>query len=303
MAAGGLTARPVPGRVSWVAAICAIAAVLLAGIAADVARTPYHHKLSALVHMSASDGVAAGARAADPGFAFVPPTSHYDGTYFYAVARDPFARGVQHTQIDRPAYRYGHAFYGQVVALLSAGYPAAVPFWLLAVSLLAMGVAAACASLLAAGWGWSPWSGLAVALSPGLLYAVTVDTAEPLVAALLGLSLLAWTRRRLLPAAVAFAALALTKEPMAAVPVGIGLYELVRIWRRDRQLLPAGWSDPRWRRRAVGGVAALAAGPVVLLGWLLYVEHVFGVWPLSQSGGLVGAPFSGLRDSLETAAG
>lgn|GEM_PF-1611377 len=284
-----------------VALLCAALAVVVAAFCASMAIHP-SGSATTLVHMSESDPISAQAKAADPNFSFVPPGSHYDGTYFYAVARDPFARGSAHTLIDRASYRYGHPFYGQLVGLLSWGHPASVPSWLLTVSLLAMAVAAAAASLLASGWGWSPWAGLAVALSPGLLYAVTADTAEPLGAALLGLALLAWRARRFVPAAVAFVALALTKEPLALVPIGVFAFEAVRVWRRDRQLVPVGLRDPAWRRRAVAATAALAAGPAVLLGWLLYVDHVFGLWPLGQSDNLLGLPFAGIHRTAHEAA-
>jgi hypothetical protein len=285
-----------------IAAACAVVAVLLAGVTASIA-VQQGGSVSSLVHMSTADQLAPAARAASPDFAFVPTTSHYDGTYFYAVARDPFARGSEHELIDRGAYRYGHPFYGQVVGLLSWGHPGSVPTWLLVVGLLSMGVAAAAASLLASGWGWSPWAGLAVALSPGLLYAVTADTAEPLVAALLGVGLLAWRARRFGWAALAFIALSLTKEPTALVPVLIFVFEAVRVWRRDRTLIPSGWADRRWRFRAAGASAALAAGPVVLFAWLLYIDHVFGRWPLGDSADLLGAPFAGIRKTADQAAG
>jgi hypothetical protein len=285
-----------------IAALCAAAAIGIAGLTASLA-VHSSGSTSTLVHMSESDRIAPDARRADPDFAFVPTSSHYDGTYFYAVARDPFARGTEHQLIDRGAYRYGHPFYGQLVGFLSWGDPASVPFWLLTVSLLAMGVAAAAASLLASGWGWTPWSGLAVAFSPGLLYAVTADTAEPVAAALLGLALLAWRARRLTLAALAFVLLALTKEPLSFIPMGVFAYEAIRVWRRDRTLVPAGWADSRWRRRAIGGAAALAVGPVALVGWLFYVDHVFERWPLSDSDNLLGRPFSGIHQTTQTAAG
>jgi hypothetical protein len=284
-----------------IAAVCAAVAIGISALTVGLAIHP-GGSTSTLVHMSASDPIFAEARRADPNFAFVPITSHYDGTYFYAVARDPFARGQEHQLIDRAAYRYGHPFYGQLAGLLSWGRPGSVPGCLLAVSLIAMGIAGAAASLLASGWGWSPWSGLVVALSPGLIYAVTADTAEPLVAALLGLALLAWRSRRVALAGVAFVLLALTKEPMSLVPVGVFLFEAVRVWRRDRTFVPAGWSDVRWRRRSAGALAALAAGPLVLLGWLIYVDRVFGRWPLSDSSDLIGTPFDGIHRTADQAA-
>ena len=280
--------------------ICAVIAMALSVVTATYAMNGGDGATS-LVHMSEADPISALALRADPDFSFVPTTSHYDGTYFYAVARDPFARGDEHTLIDRGSYRYGHPFYGQLAGLFSVGNPSAVPLCLLFVSIVAMGVGAAGLSLLAAGWGRSPWLGLAVAFSPGLLYAVTADTAEPLVVALLALSLLAWRARRFAWAALAFVLLALTKEPMSLVPVGVFAYEAVGVWRRDRTLVPAGWADVAWRWRVTTAVTALAAGPVVLFGWLAYVDKVFGRWPLSDSDDLIGGPFGGINDTARQA--
>jgi hypothetical protein len=300
----GADTRRAAGPARWpagvVAVLCAAAAAGMGAVAAAVASAPAHHRASLLVHMSVSDPVSRLAGASDPRFAFVPPGSHYDGTYYYAIARDPLALGTAHTLIDQGAYRYGHAFYGQLAFLLSAGRPAAIPEVLLALSLAALAVAAWCASRLATGVGVSAWAGLVVALSPGLLYATTVDTAEPLVAALLALALLAWHRRRLLAAGVALAALALTKEPMALVPVGLGLYEAARLWRADRRVIPTALR--RRPRRVAGVLAALGAGPAVLIGWLLYVDRRFGIWPLRESGPLLGVPLRGLNTSLRQSA-
>jgi hypothetical protein len=284
-----------------IALLCALIAMALSGVTAAFVMDA-GDGTSSLVHMSQTDPISSLARRADPDFGFVPTTSHYDGTYFYAVGRDPFARGDEHNLIDRGAYRYGHPFYGQLAGLFSAGNPSALPLCLLLVSVVAMGVGAAGLSLLAAGWGRSPWLGLAVAFSPGLLYAVTADTAEPLVVALLALSLLAWRARRFAWAAFAFVLLALTKEPMSLVPVGVFAYEAAGVWRRDRTLVPAGWVDVAWRWRVATATTALAAGPVVLFGWLAYVDKVFGRWPLGNSDDLIGGPFGGIRDTARQAA-
>ena len=97
--------------------------------------------------------------------------------------------------------------------------------------MLAMLVAGAAASLLARAVGWTSWGGLAVALNPGLVFAVNVDTSEPLGAALLLLGLAAYVRGRRGWALGLLAALCLVKEPLVLVPLAIAAWEL---WRTRR---------------------------------------------------------------------
>ncbi len=280
--------------------LCAVCALALGGFTARVASAPYGHRVSALVHMSASDGVATQARASDTNFAFVPPGSHYDGTYFYAVARDPLARGAEHTRIDVAAYRYGHAGLGLLAFLVSAGRPHAIPRALLAINLLAMAMAAWCASRLAVELGRSPWAGMLVGLSPGLLYAVANDTSEPLSAALLGAGLLAWHRGCHRLAALVFVPMCLTKEPLVLVPAAIGLWEVV-CGLRGRP--SARGREPAALRQWTTDVVALAVGPLVFVGWLAYLQARFGQSPLGGTQGRLTRPLGGFLDSVRFAAG
>ncbi len=295
----------VPGRVSSylaarpvvVAVLCGLLAVLAGASAAYYARLPGDDGLTSLVHLSTSDQLGPYALRADPSFRLVPPGAHYDGTYYYAIATDPLATGTAHRYIDLAAYRYGHAFYGQLAWAVSMGHADNVPKALFTISMVAMFVAAYAASRLAVGHGWSPWCGLVIALSPGLVYAASADCSENVSAALLALSLLAWHRRRFLGAGVALVCLALSKEPLSLVPVGILAYEAVRMWRRHGRLLPPNWR--RHRRTFAGAAAALAAGPLCLILWLLYLRHQFGVWPLGQNSDVRAIPLAGVRDTLD----
>ena len=75
-----------------VALACALAAVatsLLACFASQDGR----FSPSALVKLSRAEPMAAVARASDPSFAFVNPVEHYDGVYYYVMARDPLLHG------------------------------------------------------------------------------------------------------------------------------------------------------------------------------------------------------------------
>jgi len=221
---------------------------------------------------------------------FVHPEAHYDGTYFYAIARDPFAQGEAHRLIDRSAYRYGHAGYGWLAWIVSFGQGGAVPFALLIVALAGVGGAGFAASLLARAFGWSGWWGLLVALSPGIVFAVTVDTSEPVAAAFLLMGLLAWKQERWGLAAVWLAAACLTKEPLLVVPVGVAAWELVEL-RRGR-----GIEGIRKR------IALLAIGPVLFLAWYIYLRATFGVWPFQQEAqDYLTFPFVGWIDSMRKA--
>ncbi|MDX6503785.1 MAG: hypothetical protein QOE29_910, partial [Gaiellaceae bacterium] len=104
----------------WVALWCALAAVGTCLAAALAEMSPNGFSPSKLVHLGDGEPLAATARATDPGFVLVPGTSHYDGVYYYAIGRDPLARGPEHLLIDAPAYRYGHAGFGWLAWITSA---------------------------------------------------------------------------------------------------------------------------------------------------------------------------------------
>ncbi len=271
---------------TWrVPAMCAAIAVAL-GVGAAAAAAD-GHGVTALVHMQNGEPMT---QIVGQPFSFVGDDAHYDGVYYYAIARDPLARGEAHLLIDRASYHYGHPGYGWLGWVVSGGgQPRAVPYALLVVSLLGLAVAGAGASVLARDLGLSPWWGLSVALNPGLLFAVTVDTSETVGIALALLAVLAWTRERWLWAGIAIAAGCFTKEPLLFVPAGLFAWE--SFW------LAAGRrpSDP------VARLSALAVGPALYIGWLEYCGYEFGVLPSSQINQLAFPP-SGWLDTLHRAA-
>jgi len=239
-----------------------------------------------LVHMSGQDPIAQIVR--QP-FSFVAGASHYDGVYYYAIARDPLVQGQAHELIDSASYRYGHPAYGWLAWILSGGgRPGAVPAALLAASLVGLCLAAAAASVLARDLGMSPWWGLSIALNPGLLFAVSVDASETVAVALTLLALLAWRRERWLTAGVAIAAGCFTKEPLVLVPAGLLVWETVQWARLGR---PSTLS-----RRA----AAIVAGPLLYALWIAYVGWEFTIFPFEQIHQLE-APPHGWNDTLARA--
>jgi hypothetical protein len=67
--------------------LCAAIAILLRVRVASVATDG--HNLTALVHMSPRDRLAAEARESDSSFWLVNRHAHYDGVYFYAIFAGP----------------------------------------------------------------------------------------------------------------------------------------------------------------------------------------------------------------------
>jgi hypothetical protein len=275
-----------------VAIACGLVAVATSAIAVIATISAQSGSVTTLVRIAYDDPIAPLASEIDPGFRFVEPGGHYDGSFFYAVAIDPLATGEAHELIDRNAYRYGHPGYGWAAWVLSAGQPSLVPFALVVLGLVGVGVAAACGSLLAARFGWSPWwGGLLIAFSPGLIFSVTADTSEPIALALMGLLLLAYLNQRWVWVAVLSACACLTKEPLIAVPIGLALWELLRARR--------GATIPDLTAR----IAAVGVGPVVFVLWMVYLRTSFGIWPSSQTVDLVTLPpFAGWIDTFGRAA-
>lgn len=271
-------------RAAPVAVLCALTAVALGLLTAVGAARG--NGVTVLVHMSAQDPMS---QLVQPSFSFVGGPSHYDGVYYYAIARDPLARGDAHELIDSASYRYGHPGYGWLAWVVGGGgRPGVVPAALLLVSLLGLGVAGAAASVLARDLGMSPWWGLSVALNPGLLFAVTVDGSETVGVALVFLTLLAWRRERWLTAGLAVAAGCFTKEPLVLVPAGLLVWEAAQWARRGRP------------ERLFSRASAIVVGPLLYAVWLAYVGWTLLVFPFEQISQL-DVPPGGWTNTLERA--
>ena len=277
------------GSDAVIAAICAVVATL-AGLLTMLASQDGSLHPSALVKISDQDPLAGLARSADPHFRFVTLAQHYDGAYYYAIARDPFLHGKAHALIDQPAYRYGHPLHGWLAGLLSFGQARAVPLTLMLLSLIGLALGGWATSRLAVHFGRTAWGGLLIAFSPGLLYAATVDTAETLGVALIALTFLAWVRGRYGLAALLIVAICLDKEEYVTVPLGLAVWEIVHAWRH------------RARPERLGAKAvAVIGGPVALSVWILYVHSRLHAWPWTYQSGNLGEPFAGWRETFRFA--
>ncbi|HJQ43662.1 MAG TPA: hypothetical protein VJ831_11300 [Jatrophihabitantaceae bacterium] len=257
----------------------------LAGLLASFAAQDGRFRPSALVKMASDEPMAALARAGDRRFTFVTDVQHYDGVYYYAMARDPFARATAHGLIDQAPYRYGHPLHGWLAGVLSLGRASAVPGALLLLSLAGLALAGWAASRLVTSLGGNPWWGLAVAFNPGLLYATTVSTTETLGAGLVLSTLLAWRNERRTLACVLAAFCCFDKEQYVVVPLGLAVFHVAGRLRRRHPL-------------AVGQLAGLSLGPILLGTWYAYVHATLHRWPFEYEPGNIGRPGSGWRQTM-----
>lgn len=282
-----------PAKKRWACAAASLFCALLVVVPSLQVRG-WH--ASALVGIAEGDPVASVVKTIDPSFSFA--VAHYDGTYFYTIAIDPFARGTGHSLLDAPAYRYGHPGYGWLSRVVSFGNDRWLPVAMLLIGIASLFAATYTAALLSERLGWSPWWGLLVALNPGLLFGLIADCSEPLGAFVLLLGLYMWMRRRTLPAGLLFIALCLIKEQFVLVPLALGAWELGQMWLQARPL-------DRPKRETIPSAVALVAGPLALAVWMIYLHGVFHVWSFTQqplSLPVFTLPFLGLWDSLRGAA-
>ncbi|HEX5671871.1 MAG TPA: hypothetical protein VFY46_04020, partial [Acidimicrobiia bacterium] len=90
----------------------------------------------------------------------------HDGKFFFVQANDPFhlEPDANAAFLDRPVYRGQRMLYPALAGGLGLFPPGLVVWSMLGVNLAALVAATAVAGKLAAGWGASPWLGLAVPL-------------------------------------------------------------------------------------------------------------------------------------------
>jgi hypothetical protein len=272
-------ARSQLSQTTRVALACSLIAAATALSAALTTVSVADWNITALVRMAEEQPLARVARESDPSFAFVDYDGRGDGVYYYAIARDPLALGDEHELFELSAYRYGHPGYSWAASVLSAGEARLIPYVFLLLNLGGIAVAAGAASLISRELGHSPWSGLLVALNPGLVYATTIDTNEPVSAALLALVLLGWLRGAWTLALPVLAALCFMKEWFVLVPLALAAWELL------------GWRQAG--RRVLVRTVATAATVVPFGLWYLYVIVHFDGWPAAPAGDLLQFPLSG----------
>ncbi len=194
----------------------------------------------------------------------------YDGQYFYRLSLSPLSteREVHGIRFDEPPFRHQRIGYPAFVWLASGGQATAVPWAMIAVNIVGLGLIALLGAVLARDAGRSPWWGLLVAGFPGFLITLGRGLSEIVAcAALLG-AVVAISRRSWVPATLLLTVAALTREStlilaVAIVAVGVGAVVIRRF-------------APRWAELVAGAVPIIVglvpglvylAWQVVLRGW------------------------------------
>lgn len=154
----------------------------------------------------------------------VDPGAGYDGQFYYRMALEPYDLSLGDSddaiRLD-VGIRRSRIGYPLLAWFASAGQAALVPYALVLVNLVALGLGAGAGAVLARSAGHhSLWGLLAVAY-PGLLASLSRDTTEPAAIAFLLMGLAALIRGRFGFAAAALAAGALCRETALLLPLAL----------------------------------------------------------------------------------
>ncbi|HSM57304.1 MAG TPA: hypothetical protein VK879_14225 [Candidatus Sulfomarinibacteraceae bacterium] len=212
----------------------------------------------------------------------------YDGTFSYEIA----ARGFEAAPyLDEAAYRFQRIAYPFTARLLALGNASIVPWTLILVNVLAIGIGTLAMEYLLEDLNVSPWYALAYGLYGGQFVALRANLNEPLAQAFVQLAMVAFLRRRPGWMAAAFAAAALAKETTLIFWAAYVLYTLFqKRWRllRFLALVPVPfvlyqlflW---QWLGRIGLGSGGAGATPFTLVplgGWLQIAEANVAVFLL-----------------------
>ncbi|MGH2641175.1 MAG: hypothetical protein ACRDGO_05715 [Actinomycetota bacterium] len=199
----------------------------------------------------------------------------HDGRFFFAQANDPWyiEPEVHAAVLDEPRYRAQRMLYPLVAGGFGFFPPDVVAWSMLVTNLLALGLGAYLAALLAVRWGGAALLGLAVPLNIGLIFELDIGGAGILAYACCLGAVSALVTERVGLASLLFAAAALSREVMVLFAIGV----VVLWWLEERRfvwqivvvpvLATAGWYVYLWYRlmgiSGVGGRTENFAAPFV----------------------------------------
>jgi hypothetical protein len=200
------------------------------------------------------------------------PYGGYDGQFYYRMALNPAnlhqtAYGIT---MDYP-YRFVRIGYSALAWVISAGQHSFVPFALVAINVVALGVLGLLGGMLARESGRHAMWGLLLAGYFGLMTGLSRDLTEPLGAVCLLAGILAYRRRHPLLAATAFAYGCLTRETVLVAPMALFIVRLVQIVRHRS-------------RPSADDLAWLIPGAVFVV-WEVVLKAATGVFPILSDGG------------------
>ena len=179
-------------------------------------------------------------------------TEGYDGQFAYQIAINPAGAAPY---IDVPAYRYQRIIYPITARLLAFGQPALVPWTLILVNIVAIGLGTWATERLLKDFRVSRWYALAYGLYGGQMMALRTDLNEPLAQMFIQLGILTWERQHRWFTVIFFALAALTKETTL---VFLAAYIVYLLQQQD-------W---RWVLKLALAIIPFAAFQIFLWQWL-----------------------------------
>jgi hypothetical protein len=195
----------------------------------------------------------------------------YDGQFYYALARAPWARHLQ--GIDFAPGRQLRILYPAVSWLLSGGNPRLLVWVMPAVNLLAIAGLAGVGAALASRRGLSPWWGCLLPLAVNAGMPALRDLTDVLSTLTVAALLAAWlTNRPGWVLALCAAGAAFCREQNVAV---VGLVLAATAWQRR-------WAD----------CASLAAVLALWAGWVGTLRWMYGESPFLPAEGNFGKPLA-----------
>jgi hypothetical protein len=202
--------------------------------------------------------------------------SGYDGQYYYRMALDP--ANLHHTAFGihmDSTYRFVRIGYPLLTWLISFGQHALVPYALIAINVVVLGLLAYLGGIFARDAGRHAMWGLMLAGYFGFMTGLDRDLTEPLGALCLLAGILAYRRRHPVLAALAFAYGCLTRETVLVAPVALGIVRVVQIVRsyRSEERVRPGPEDLAW----------LVPG-VVFVAWEVVLKAATGTFPILSDG-------------------
>jgi hypothetical protein len=269
-------------RPAHAAALAAVAHLLLFGVYLQ----KQNFDITSIVHLG--EQFFPGQTPAPGGVTVMKNTNGYDGQFFYRMAIDPWMSHPEEPPfLDAPAYRHQRILYPALLHVLSLGNPAAIPYMMALVNIIALAGLAWVGVIMAVKIGRPNYYGLVFPAYAGFYWSVTHALPEPLAILFLLVALIAIDRERYAVGSVALCAAVLTRETtLVAAFALMGAYVLSKVTMKN--------APPPKAKPAALFFAGLA--PVVLIvAWQLAIRHKWGVFPFEQqSAGNFGPPFYGL---------
>lgn len=149
----------------------------------------------------------------------------YDGQQAFAIALNPLDAAAA---LDRPAYRYMRIVYPLAARALAFGTADLIPWSMLVLNLVVVGVTAWLLADLIGMRAGPIWAALILLFSFNYWIGVRLDLNEPLAFCLAIGGLWLYQRDKLLLSVAAFALAGLTKEVTLAFPIALSVYEITR---------------------------------------------------------------------------